>query len=59
MIWLGVILAGGLGAVLRFLLDGAVARRAGKSRRLGACRSGRWRSTSAAPRCSGFSERWR
>jgi fluoride exporter len=34
LIWLGVILAGGLGAVLRFLLDGAVARRAGKSRRL-------------------------
>ena len=31
MIWIGVVLAGGLGAVLRFLLDGAVARRAGKS----------------------------
>ncbi|WIM88065.1 fluoride efflux transporter CrcB [Candidatus Mycobacterium wuenschmannii] len=31
MIWLGVILAGGIGAVLRFLLDGAVARRAGRS----------------------------
>jgi fluoride exporter len=31
MIWIGVILAGGVGAVLRFLLDGAVARRAGKS----------------------------
>jgi fluoride exporter len=31
MIWLGVILAGGVGAVLRFLVDGAVARRAGKS----------------------------
>ncbi len=31
MIWVGVILAGGVGAVLRFLLDGAVARRAAKS----------------------------
>lgn len=31
MIWLGVIFAGGVGAVLRFLIDGAVARRAGKS----------------------------
>jgi CrcB protein len=31
MIWLGVVLAGGAGAVLRFLVDGAVARRAGKS----------------------------
>ncbi|UMB68171.1 fluoride efflux transporter CrcB [Mycobacterium paraterrae] len=31
MVWIGVILAGGVGAVLRFLLDGAVARRAGKS----------------------------
>ena len=31
MIWIGVILAGGVGAVLRFLLDGTVARRAGKS----------------------------
>ena len=31
MIWVGVILAGGVGAVLRFLLDGAVARRVGKS----------------------------
>ncbi len=31
MIWVGVILAGGVGAVLRFLLDGAVARWAGKS----------------------------
>jgi CrcB protein len=31
MIWVGVIVAGGLGAVLRFLVDGAVARRAGKS----------------------------
>ncbi len=58
LIWLGVILVGGLGAVLRFLLDGAVARRAGKPS-LRACRSGRWRSTSAAPRCSGFSARWR
>ncbi len=31
MIWVGVVLAGGVGAVLRFLVDGAVARRAGKS----------------------------
>lgn len=31
MIWLGVIIAGGVGAVLRFLVDGAIARRAGKS----------------------------
>ncbi len=31
MIWIAVILAGGVGAVLRFLVDGAVARRAGKS----------------------------
>jgi fluoride exporter len=31
MVWIGVILAGGVGAVLRFLIDGAVARRAGKS----------------------------
>jgi CrcB protein len=31
MIWIGVIFAGGVGAVLRFVLDGAVARRAGKS----------------------------
>ncbi len=31
MIWVGVVLAGGVGAVLRFLLDGAVARKSGKS----------------------------
>jgi CrcB protein len=31
MLWVGVVLAGGIGAVLRFLVDGAVARRAGKS----------------------------
>jgi CrcB protein len=31
MIWIGVVLAGGVGAVLRFVLDGAVARRAGTS----------------------------
>jgi fluoride exporter len=31
MIWLGVVLAGGVGAVLRFLLDRAVARRAARS----------------------------
>jgi CrcB protein len=31
MLWIGVLLAGGLGAVLRFLVDGAVARRAARS----------------------------
>jgi CrcB protein len=31
MIWLGVMLAGGVGAVLRFLVDRAVARRAARS----------------------------
>jgi fluoride exporter len=31
MVWVGVLLAGGLGAVLRFLVDGAVARRAARS----------------------------
>lgn len=31
MVWLGVLLAGGLGAVLRFVVDGAVARRAARS----------------------------
>ena len=31
MIWLGVVLAGGLGAVLRFLVDGAVGRRVARS----------------------------
>ena len=31
MIWLGVVLAGGIGAVLRFLVDRAVARRAARS----------------------------
>ncbi len=31
MIWVGVLLAGGFGAVLRFLVDGAVARRAARS----------------------------
>ena len=31
MIWLGVVIASGVGAVLRFLVDGAIARRAGKS----------------------------
>ena len=30
MLWGGVLIAGGLGAVLRFLVDGAVARRAAK-----------------------------
>lgn len=31
MVWFGVLLAGGLGALLRFLVDGAVARRAARS----------------------------
>jgi fluoride exporter len=31
MIWVGVLLAGGLGAMLRFLVDGAVARRTARS----------------------------
>jgi CrcB protein len=31
MIWLGVIVAGGVGAVLRFLVDGAVGRRMANS----------------------------
>ncbi|MFZ0225631.1 MAG: fluoride efflux transporter CrcB [Mycobacterium sp.] len=31
MLWLGVLLAGGAGAVLRFLVDRAVARRAAQS----------------------------
>jgi fluoride exporter len=31
LIWVGVLVAGGFGAVLRFLLDGAVARRAARS----------------------------
>jgi CrcB protein len=35
MLWLGVVLAGGVGAVLRFLVDRAVARRAARSFPLG------------------------
>jgi CrcB protein len=31
IVWLGVLIAGGFGAVLRFLVDGAVARRAARS----------------------------
>jgi CrcB protein len=31
MLWIGVLLAGGLGAVLRFLVDGAVGRRVARS----------------------------
>ena len=31
MLWIGILLAGGLGAVLRFLVDSAVARRAARS----------------------------
>ncbi|MGH3967127.1 MAG: fluoride efflux transporter CrcB [Mycobacterium sp.] len=31
MVWLGVLVAGGLGSLLRFVVDGAVARRAARS----------------------------
>lgn len=31
MVWLGVLLAGGVGSVLRFVVDGAVGRRAARS----------------------------
>jgi CrcB protein len=31
IVWLAVLVAGGIGAVLRFLVDGAVARRAARS----------------------------
>ena len=31
IVWVGVLLAGGAGAVVRFLVDGAVARRAARS----------------------------
>ena len=31
LLWVGVVLAGGIGAVLRFLVDGAVGRRMAKS----------------------------
>src|SRR6201984_261371 len=31
LLWVGVLIAGGAGAVLRFLVDGAVARRAARS----------------------------
>lgn len=31
LVWVGVLIAGGVGAVLRFLVDGAVARRAARS----------------------------
>jgi fluoride exporter len=30
LVWVGVVLAGGVGSVLRFLVDGAVARRAAR-----------------------------
>jgi fluoride exporter len=36
LLWVGVLIAGGFGAVLRFLVDGAVARRAARSRFFGA-----------------------
>jgi fluoride exporter len=35
LLWVGVLTAGGFGAVLRFLVDGAVARRAARSFPLG------------------------
>ncbi|MBV8291910.1 MAG: fluoride efflux transporter CrcB [Mycobacterium sp.] len=35
IVWVGVLVAGGFGAVLRFLVDGAVARRAARSFPLG------------------------
>jgi fluoride exporter len=35
IVWTGVLLAGGAGAVLRFVVDGAVARRAARSFPLG------------------------
>jgi fluoride exporter len=35
MVWVGVLLAGGLGAVLRFLVDATVARRAARSHLFG------------------------
>ena len=31
LLWIGVVIAGGFGAVLRFVVDGAVARRAARS----------------------------
>lgn len=31
LVWIGVLLAGGIGSVLRFVVDGAVARRAARS----------------------------
>jgi fluoride exporter len=34
-LWIGVLIAGGLGAVLRFVVDGTVARRAARSFPLG------------------------
>ena len=36
LVWVGVLVAGGFGAVLRFLVDGAVARRAARSHLFGA-----------------------
>lgn len=35
LVWVGVVIGGGLGATLRFLVDGAVARRSGSSFPLG------------------------
>ena len=35
LLWVGVLIAGGFGAVLRFVVDGAVARRAARSFPLG------------------------
>jgi hypothetical protein len=48
LVVVGVGLLGGVGALGRFLLDGAVAARAAS-----AFRGGRWRSTSAARSPSG------
>jgi fluoride exporter len=35
LLWIGVLIAGGFGAVLRFVVDGAVARRASRSHLFG------------------------
>jgi fluoride exporter len=35
LLWVGVLIAGGFGAVLRFVVDGAVARRAARSHLFG------------------------
>jgi CrcB protein len=40
MVWVGVLLAGGIGSVLRFVVDGAVARRVARSPLFGTLPSG-------------------